>query len=61
MTEHVRPLIVTVDLLSQGSEPVSRPHVVASALIRVFHVSMRYWPLADKSDFRGVGNQPWQP
>jgi hypothetical protein len=28
---------------------------------RVFHDSMRYWPLADKSVFRGVGNQPWQP
>jgi hypothetical protein len=22
---------------------------------------MRYWPLAEESDFRGVGNQPWQP
>jgi hypothetical protein len=21
----------------------------------------RYWPFADKSVFRGVGNQPWQP
>jgi hypothetical protein len=28
---------------------------------RVFHVSMRSWPLADKFVFRGVGNQPWQP
>ena len=27
----------------------------------VFHVSMRYWPFADKSVFRGVGKQPWQP
>src|ERR1700733_2833870 len=38
LTEHVRPLIVIVDLPSQSSEPVPRPQVVASALIRVFHV-----------------------
>ena len=45
-------------VLSCDNSPAQRSKFNAH---RVFHVSMRYWPLADKSVSRGVGNQPWQP
>jgi hypothetical protein len=45
-------------VLSYDNSPAQRSKFKAR---RVSHVSMRYWPLADKSVFRGVGNQPWQP
>ena len=45
-------------VLSCDNNPAQRSKFNAH---RVFHVSMRSWPLADKFVFRGVGNQPWQP
>ena len=45
-------------VLSCDNSPTQRSKFNAH---RVFHVSMRSWPLADKFVFRGVGNQPWQP
>jgi hypothetical protein len=45
-------------VLSCDNSPAQRSKFNAH---RVFQVSMRYWPLADKPVFRGVGSQPWQP